>query len=307
MRPKSFKTKLLIAVFTLVTGSSILVSLLVTQRYSNSLQERAEAEAENIAHAVALEATDKILINDLVTLQKSLDHHLRSNPAVAYLFIVSNNKIIAHTFPRGVPVDLVTANSTTEEGLTSTKKIVSTNSEQFIDIAWPIFSGKAGVLRVGLSKAAYSKQVNQLWMEIALLTLSILCIALIASLLFIRKVTRPLTVLADTVEKIDEGRLDQTVTIPAHGEIGILAQSFNHMLERIKSYTQRLEEKNLQLDRAYKQTRTSFLISQEINSLINLNSVCEYLITKLRQIVVCKTMAISVCNNNKDKLYLFGF
>ena len=143
MRPKSFKTKLLIAVFTLVTGSSILVSLLVTQRYSNSLQERAAAEAENIAHAVALEATDKILINDLVTLQKSLDHHLRSNPAVAYLFIVNNNNILAHTFPRGVPVDLVTANSTTEEGLTSTKKIVSTNSERFIDIAWPIFSGKA--------------------------------------------------------------------------------------------------------------------------------------------------------------------
>jgi transcriptional regulator with GAF, ATPase, and Fis domain len=306
MRPKSFKTKLLIAVFTLVTGSSILISLLVAQRYSNSLQHRAAAEAENIAHAVALEATDKILINDLVTLQKSLDHHLRSNPTIAYLFIVNNNKVLAHTFPRGVPVDLMTANSTTEDGLISKKKIASTSNDNFIDIAWPIFNGKAGVLRVGLSKATYSKQVNQLWLEIALLTLGILCVALIASLLFIKKVTRPLTVLADTAEKIDAGRLNQTVNISAHGEIGILAQSFNHMLERIKGYTQRLEQKNLQLDRAYKQVRTSFTISQEINSLSNLNAVCEYLISKLRQIVTCKTMVVSVFNNNKDKLYLYS-
>ena len=235
MRPKSFKTKLLIAVFTLVTGSSILVSLLVAQRYSNSLQQRAAAEVENIAHAVALEATDKILINDLVTLQKSLDHHQRSNPAVAYLFIINNNKVLAHTFPQGVPVDLTTANTTTKDGLYSINQIVSTSREHFVDIAWPIFKGKAGVLRVGLSKAAYSKQVNQLWLEIALLTMGILSIALIASLLFIKKVTRPLTVLADTAEKIDAGRLDQTVNISTHDEIGILAQSFNHMLERIKS------------------------------------------------------------------------
>ena len=306
MRPKSFKTKLLIAVFTLVTGSSILISLLVAQRYSNSLQQRAAAEVENIAHAVALEATDKILINDLVTLQKSLDHHQRSNPSVAYLFIINNNKVLAHTFPQGVPIDLTTANTTTKDGLYSINQIVSTNRERFVDIAWPIFKGKAGVLRVGLSKAAYSKQVNQLWLEIALLTMGILSIALIASLLFIRKVTRPLTLLADTAEKIDAGRLDQTVNISTHDEIGILAQSFNHMLERIKGYTQRLEEKNLQLDRAYKQTRASFLISQEVNSLTNLNAVCEYLINKLRQIVTCKTMAISIFNNNKDKLYLFS-
>ena len=71
MQPKSFKSKLLIAVFTLVTGSSVFVSLLVAQRYSNSLHLRATAEAENIAHSIALEATDKILINDLVTLQKT--------------------------------------------------------------------------------------------------------------------------------------------------------------------------------------------------------------------------------------------
>jgi transcriptional regulator with GAF, ATPase, and Fis domain len=139
-----------------------------------------------------------------------------------------------------------------------------------------------------------------------LLTLGILSIALIASLFLVKKVTRPLTVLANTAEKIDAGQLDQKVDIPIHGEIGVLAQSFNHMLTRIKDYTQRLEVKNLQLDRAYKQTSTSFMISQEINSLSNLGEVCEYLIKRLRQIVNCKTMIVSIFTDSKEKLYLYS-
>lgn len=306
MRPKSFKSKLLIAVIALVTGSSVLISLLVAQRYSNSLQQRATAEAENIGHAIALEVTDKILINDLVTIQKTLDHHLRGNPAIAYLFVISNNDVLAHTFTQGIPVDLAAANSISKDGQISFKKIYSATREHFVDIAWPIFDGKAGVLRVGLSEKPYRKQVRQLWIEIAILTLGILSIALVTSLIFIKKVTRPLTILAETAEKFDVGELDQKVNIPGDGEIGILTHSFNNMLLRIKDYTQRLENKNLQLDRAYQQNRTSFRISREINSLSDLNEVCFYLINKLRQIVSCKTIIASVFSSDNDMLLIYS-
>ena len=110
MRLQSLKSKLLLAVSALVIGSGLLISLLVTQRYSNSLLDAASVQAENIAHAVALEAADKILINDLVALQKMLDHHMRSNPLLSYLFIVKSEEILAHTFTKGVPVALINAN-----------------------------------------------------------------------------------------------------------------------------------------------------------------------------------------------------
>ena len=80
MRSHSLKNKLLFAVSALVILSGILISLIVSQRYSKSLLEAAAAQAENIAHSIVLEATDKILINDMVALQKMLDHHMRSNP-----------------------------------------------------------------------------------------------------------------------------------------------------------------------------------------------------------------------------------
>ncbi len=69
MRLKSLRTKLLVAVSALVISSGLLISLMVTQRYSSSLLEAMTAQGENLAHAVALDAADKILINDLVAIQ----------------------------------------------------------------------------------------------------------------------------------------------------------------------------------------------------------------------------------------------
>ena len=296
MGMQSLKSKLLVAVSALVIGSGLLISLLVSQRYSSSLYKSMTAQAENLAHAVALEAADKILINDLVSLQKTLDHHLRSHPSIAYLFISRNGRVLAHTFANGIPAELIDANRPSSFEKSRFQEIISTAGEKFLDIAWPIFSGKAGILRLGLSEKPYKRQVTRLWLQMSGLTIGILLVALAASLLFIKKVTRPLSALAETAEKIDEGRLDIPVTVSSKDEVGKLAKSFDRMLARIKDYTRRLEEKNLELDRAHRQTHTSFVISQEINALSNLKDVCTYLIAKLQAIVTCKNMLVLVFN-----------
>ena len=91
MPMQSLRSKLFLTVSVLVIVSGLLISSLVTQRYSKSLFRTAKAQAENLAHDLALDATDKILINDLVPLQKMLDDKKSTNPAVAYVFIIRNN------------------------------------------------------------------------------------------------------------------------------------------------------------------------------------------------------------------------
>lgn len=304
MRPHSLKGKLLIIVSLLVIGSGLLISLLVTHRYSQSLFESMTAQAENLAQAIALDATDKILTNDLVALQKMLDYHMTSTPHAAYIFIIRENQVLAHTFPRGVPVELIGANDIILDNYSHHKEIISTEGERYFDIAWAIFTGKAGTLRLGVFEKPFQDQVKQLWLQMSALTLSILLLAIGGSLFFIRRVTRPLASLATAAEKIGEEHLDLDLKIPQDSEVGRLALSFNNMLARIKDYTQRLEEKNLELDLAHHQTRTSFVISQEINALSNLNDVCTYLIAKLQAIVTCKNMIVLVFNHNRDALYV---
>jgi len=195
LRFQNLKSKLLFVVSALVIGSGLLISFLVIQRYSSSLLNAVSAQADNIAHAVALEATDKILINDLVALQKMLDHHVRSNPPLSYLFIIKGDEILAHTFNKGVPVALLEANQPYSADRSNLREIASTAGEKYLEIAWPIFAVKAGVLRLGFSHGAYRKQVTRLWLQMIGLTLIILLLASGVTFLFVKKGSSPVGIL----------------------------------------------------------------------------------------------------------------
>ena len=302
MRFRSLKSKLLMAVFALVIGSGLLISLLATHRYSSSLLEAITAQAENVAHAVALEATDKILINDLVALQKMLDHHMRSNPAISYFFIYRDGRVLAHTFTKGVPAQLLNAN-TIASGKTHFQEIASTKGEHYLDIAWPIFEGKAGVLRLGFSQKHYRKRLTRLWLQMSALTLVILLLALSGTLLFVRRITRPLAALADATKKIEEGEQGVRVQVQGQDEVGKLAASFNHMVGRMEGYTRKLEEQAMELERAHHQTRTFCGVVQEIGSLPNLKEIGSSLVGTFRDLLKCDHMVLLLLNGNRDFLF----
>ncbi|MEJ2223017.1 MAG: sigma 54-interacting transcriptional regulator [Desulfobacterales bacterium] len=304
MRPLSLKNKLLIAVSITVIGSGLLISLVVTQRYSSSLFASLNAQAENIAQAVALDATDKILTNDLVSLQKMLDYHISSDPNIAYIFIVKDNQVLAHSFIHGIPIELLGANDTILDNYNNHKEIISTKGDRYLDIARPIFSGKAGLLRLGISEKPYRDQVAQLWLQMSGLTLAILLLALAGSLLFIKRITGPLALLAGAAEKIDAGNLDVKIELKSQDEVGKLTAAFKHMVSRIKDYTQRLEDKTSELDRAHRQTHTSFAIAKEIGALTHLRDVCTYLIKRLQEIVTCNEMCMLILSNDSDHVFL---
>ncbi len=294
---------MLLLVSALVIGSGLLISLVVTQRYSKSLLEAVTAQAENLAHATALEATDKVLINDLVALQKMLDHQLRSNPSIAYLFILQDDRIVAHTFTKGVPVDLISANEFVPGKNSHFRKITSTTGEHYLDIAWPIFGGKAGFLRLGHSEKPYRQQMAKLWLQMSALTLGILLFALTVTLVLVRRVTRPLGALAEATRKIDKGELDVRVQVQGEDEVATLADSFNHMIERIEHYTQRLEEQTLDLERAHHQTRTVCGIVQEIGALRSLHEIGSTLIQTFQNILKCGHMVLLILNGNREFLF----
>ncbi len=303
MAMKSLRLKLLVAVFALVMGSGLIISLLVTQRYSESLRTAIIAQAESLAHAVALEATDKILINDLVALQKMLDHQKRSNPSLAYLFVYRDGRILAHTFTKGVPAQLIDANRVLSRNEGRLQTIASSEGDHYLDIAWPIFSGGAGVLRLGFSEKPFEEQVDRLWMQISLATLGILLLAVVVSLIFVRRITLPLSELAHATQRLDEGELDIKVDIRGQDEVGRLAYSFNQMVTRLKDYTLRLEQKAGELERSHSQTRTFCEIVREIGALPTLNEIGSALIKRFQKILACKHIVLLALNEERTVLF----
>jgi two-component system response regulator HydG len=183
------RSKLLLTVAVLVIGSGLIISLLEANRFSKTLREAAITQGAYLSQELALEATNIILINDLIALQNLLNHHQLSISSVAYIFIIREDQILAHTFPDGIPANLVNFNSPLDNTRGSFKRITTEKGENFLDIAWPIFSGRAGVLRIGLSEQPYRSEITKLWVQMIAITLGILILALSASFFFIRRIT----------------------------------------------------------------------------------------------------------------------
>jgi DNA-binding NtrC family response regulator/HAMP domain-containing protein len=304
MVPKSLKNLLLLVVAVLVVATGIAVSQLVAHRYSVSLLDAAAARAENMAHKLSLEAVDKILVNDRVALQKMLDDQIASDASAAYLFVVRDGYLLAHTFTDGVPVQLIAANTVENGSNGRIAKIISRDGHRYIDAAYPIFDGKAGTLRMGLSEEPYRRQVYQLWVRMSAITLGILTLALLVGHRVISRLLLPLQALTQCAEQIDAGKLNVPVHIGGGQEVTKLAAAFNAMLtrlqdhtERLEDYNLRLEQTNMELDRTHNQLKTSFSISQQIASLPGLDQICQFLIHALKQIVTCRNLNLLVFNH----------
>ncbi|RJR40108.1 MAG: HAMP domain-containing protein [Deltaproteobacteria bacterium] len=306
MRPKSLKSKLLLAVSALVIASGLVIALLVTRQYSAALRKAMVGQVEHAAQTIALDAADRILVNDLVALQRMLDQQIQSNTSLGYLMILRDGQVLAHTFERGVPAELPGANDTVSGDRPNLREIASPKGEYYVDAAWPIFGGKAGVLRLGFSESQYRRQVNRLWLEIGLFTLGILLIALMGSLFFVRRITRPLAALVKATQEIDRGEPYVRVSVQGEDEIATLAASFNHMVSRQEDYTRRLEEQTQELERAHNQTVAACQVVREISGLRTLEEMGGILLGRLRDTVRCGQLALIILDAPRDLLFVLS-
>ncbi|MFH1123946.1 MAG: sigma 54-interacting transcriptional regulator, partial [Pseudomonadota bacterium] len=190
-------------------------------------------------------------------------------------------------------------------GETHLQKVVSTQGDHYLDIAWPIFEGRAGVLRLGFSEGPYRMKASHLWVQMTGLTLGILLLALGGTLFFVRRMTRPLADLVRATQKVDKGDLGARVRVHGQDEVAALASSFNHMVARIEGYTGRLEEQTMELDRVHQQTRTLCRVVQEIGALRNLNEIGAYLIGRFQDVMQCsQQMFLLFPNNHRSALFV---
>ncbi|MDZ7667408.1 MAG: sigma 54-interacting transcriptional regulator [Desulfotignum sp.] len=304
----SLRTWLFSAVSLLVIVTGLLVSQIVIRNYSGTLLSGVRVRAENIAARLAMDAADKILINDLVAVQKMLDDQLDSEPALLYLFVLNRDRqVLVHTFAEGVPANLIKANTTDR----NMEKLMSENRERFMDIQWPILEGKAGVLRLGISEAPHREKIRQLRVRMTLITGGILAALLFFSHLIVSRLLHPLMQLTDTVNTVNEENLDQRLELNGPEEVNQLVGAYNGMLDRIAGHTvqlrqtnEKLAEKNRHLDRIHRQMLTTFSVSRKIAALPDLKRITDFLLSTFNDIVACQNLFLIILAHDQKKVYL---
>jgi signal transduction histidine kinase len=250
-------------IFGIVLGSTLLLSLGFTFQVRNAIEkvlmEKSREQGISIARDVAARSTDLILVNDIYSLHQLLVETQNNFPDVRYVFILdAKGQVLTHTFGQGFPADLAGMNSVAPDGFQNTVAL-NTDEGTVWDVAVPIFDGKAGMARVGISDLGVRNTLTVLTSQLGLTILIVLIISLLAATVLTWILTRPILELVEAASAIAHGDFTHRVRRWANDEIGDLAEAFNHMAIELE----RTDELRREREQLRKQLLESVIATQE--------------------------------------------
>jgi len=105
-----------------------------------------------------------------------------------------------------------------------------------------------GTVRLALTTANLAEEITRSQTAAIILTIMVVFSAIIIMTAFVRIITQPIKTLVDVTDQISKGDLSKTVNISRRDEIGLLAESFNRMIESLKESQEEIEEYNRTLE-----------------------------------------------------------
>ncbi len=224
-----------------LVGGRIVERALVTE-------ERQLGQA--IAHLVAQDAADPLLLNDLLTLHEVVARTLSVQGGISYCFILSDGAVIASSFTGPMP-----------EGLRALRPagsrepvVVKLGAARTLDLVEPILDWRLGEVRVGVDLRAVEATRAALSAELGLLALAVIAAGLFAALALGRSLSRPVGEILAAADSFDPRSGAEAPWVAPRGtdEIAVLTDRFNRMMARLKTSSSehaRALQKSLEAER----------------------------------------------------------
>ena len=226
------------------------VTVQVRLSLANALSRELQSRGVSIARDVAARSADLILTNNLFTLHELVRDTLENNRDVRYVLVLdAKGEVLAHTFGLAVPPDLLPANPV---GARQRARVETLDTEEGLvyDAAVPIFEGRAGTARVGMSTRKVREMLDAVSRYVLLVTLLVSLVGVFAAYVLTQVLTRPLLELRLSARRVGEGEFGERARVWSKDEIGQLTTAFNAMTESLslmQRELQRKEEMRLQL------------------------------------------------------------
>jgi signal transduction histidine kinase len=239
----SVRTKILGIVLTLTIVLGLGVTWQVRQMMSRTLLAELEERGQSVASDLAARTVDPILLNDTFTLYELLSETLANHSDIVYAFVLDpQGRVLAHTFEDGFPTGLLRFNQPAPDGQIQ-HQLYSSNQGRIHDFAAPIFEGKAGAIRLGVSEVRLHSTINAVTGQMLLTTLLVALAGIAAASLLTWLLTRPILQLVETTRRVGQGDLTARAPHWADDEIGDLADAFNQMVSDLAASQAALAEK----------------------------------------------------------------
>jgi methyl-accepting chemotaxis protein len=197
-----------------------------------------------IANSLASSGADLIVNRDASTVQAQVDEFAKIN-GVAYVMVYDAQfTLVAHTFAPVVPKGIVERNVVPGQSTKPQVKDItyvdprSGHEREIIDIGVPMLGGQLGTVRVGMDRSIITTAVVQSGNSLLVTFSAIAGVAVLAGVIFARRITRPMSALMSGAERVGRGDLSQLLPVTSRDEIGQMAVTFNDSIVRLRALVQ---------------------------------------------------------------------
>lgn len=241
----AFLSAVIVALFTLTWGGHVI------REEKLHLRQNLEVNGRLLLTSLKGPIINTIILGEMGLVPGLLDNYVEEivrNPSfpTCYAFIVDQQgKVVAHSdsgkFGRYYRDPLTTE---TLEGDQFRSTTVAGSAGRVLDMALPLrIAGKSwGALRVGFDMTPAEREYHSFKLRIMLFSLLIYIGCTVAFVIIGRAMSKPLQQLAFDMARIDLGSFNAKPLPPRNDEIGMLQESFERMLERLRKSEKEREE-----------------------------------------------------------------
>lgn len=259
----------------------VVATLQVRATTKAALHEELRRRGVSVARDVARLVTEPILTDNLFAIHELARDALENDHDVRYVFIVDSfQDVLAHTFGRGFPSELLGANSV-GPGQRFSVEVLETEEGVIHDVAIPIMEGRLGAVRVGMTERRLRAVVGATTRFQLLVTAIVCFVGVVAAYLLTSVMTKPILDLVRATAAIRRGDFRQRVAVWAEDEVGRLTTAFNAMTEALARSRDEMKEFDRQLLRRNEELSVLNAISLAVSQSLNLAEILDGALAKV--------------------------
>lgn len=275
------QTKIILTTCAVVVIMGLLTMAAIGKVVETALNQQLDERGLSLMKVASENLANPLLDGELLVVQRILESLAGMDPGIEYAFVTGiNSPAVVHTFPQGFPAGLGKANPLSP-GERYGMKVLSTEKGLIRDVGLRVLDGLDAELHVGFSQRDIRRSLGSVANTIILLTLGGILVGVFAALTLSRRITRPLAVLAEHVERMGTGTLDDEIKVTSRDEIGNLAARFNQMTDSLRESIGQLNKRNRELS-ALNQ------VARAVSGRIDLNSMLERALSKVLELMGLK-------------------